>query len=139
MKDQTLQVAMDNNNTKVDTPDGKHSIYALASTAFQQVDLPGTNVEKRSSPLQISSNESSKLSDVPKAGVKPITCNIKRNLKSVTSPHYPNSKTFKHSQKLQDSAEIELVWLLAHYTYCKVSDVIILNNETEISSQFVPI
>ena len=63
---------MDNIDAEVDNPDGKHSIYALASTEFQQFVLPGTNVEKQSSALQISSNESSKLSDVPKAGVKAI-------------------------------------------------------------------
>ena len=53
-------------NAKVNTPEGKHFFHALATTAFQQVVSPGTNVEKPYSLLQISSHESSKLSDVPK-------------------------------------------------------------------------
>ena len=139
VKGQTLRVAMDNIDAKVDTPDGKHSFHALASTVFQQVVSPGTLVEKPCSPLQISSNESSKLSDVPKTGVKLIPCNIKGNPKPATCPHYPNFKTFQYSQKLQNSSEIELVWLLARYTNRKVNDVIISNNETEMSNQLVPV
>ena len=71
--------------------------------------------------------------------MKFILCNIKRNPKPVTSPHYPNFKTFEHSQKLQDSSEIELAWLLAHFINHKVSDVSVSNNETEMSDQLVPV
>ena len=135
VKGLTLRVAMDNIDAKVDTPDGKHSFHALAATAFQQAIQPGTTWEKASSPLQISSKVSSKLGDIPKTGVTLIQCHIKGNPKPVSSPHYPNFKPFKHSQKLNDSFENELVWLLARYANRKMSDVMVSNNETDISRQ----
>ena len=99
VKGHTLRVALDDIDAKVDTPDGKHSFHALASTAFQQVVSLGTHLEQLSSPLQILSHESSKLSDIPKTGVKLIACNIKGNPKPATSPHYSNFLTFQDRQK----------------------------------------
>ena len=114
MKNVPIRAAADNIDAKVDTPDGKNSFHATASTVFQRLDSE-KEYETVCEPLDLNKCKVLSFSQIPNTVVELTPCPIKGNPKPRISPQYPDYVIAENNENIKTAELSDLIWLLARF------------------------
>ena len=132
MKGRPLRAAIDNLDSKVDTPDGKLSFHALAGSIFQEGISLEDMAEYVAEPVKLD-NYSKKLTNVPQTGIELMACPILENPKPKSSPCYPDFKPLQHQQLVKQYEMNDKCWLLIRHC-SRTSTNIPPINDTDVAT-----